>query len=96
MKSIETHRATPVTIFDIDLPLDPDTHNGEHVALLVQGILGDIEAMTAGRGTSQQDIVQALTIATAIRAAMADLQGSGEPGVRLDLLDVSVDSPRLN
>lgn len=96
MNAIETRRVTPNASFDIDLPLHPDTDNGEHVALLVHGILGDIEAMIAGHGTSQQDIVQALTIATAIRAAMAEVNSRTGKAMNLDLLDVSVGEPRLD
>ena len=96
MNTVQTHRVTPSTSFDIDLPLHPDTDNGDHVALLVHGILGDIEALTAGRNTSQQDIVQALTIATAVRAAMAEVNQRTQQPITFDLLDVHVDSARLN
>jgi hypothetical protein len=81
---------------DIDLPLHPDTDNGEDVARLVHHILDDIAAMTAGRNTSQQDIVQALSIATALHAALGEVRTKTGRPVGLDLLDVKVQTPALN
>ncbi len=77
---------------DIDLPLRPDTENGEHVALLVQRILKTVDQLSAGGETpSQADVVQALTIATALRAAFAEVSARAGQDVSLDLLDISVD-----
>lgn len=96
MPRTEAPRPAPAASFAIDLPLAPDTDNGEHVALLVQRILSDIDSLTAGRQTSAQDIVQALTIATAIRAAMAEVNSRSSNRMNLDLLEVSVGNARLN
>lgn len=84
----------PALSIDIDLPLHPSTDDGEEVARLVHGILVDIDALTAGRRTSQQDIVQAMTIATAVRAAMAEVRTASGQRIALDLLDVGVGAPR--
>lgn len=80
---------------DIDLPLHPETNNGEHVALLVQRILGAVEHLAAnGDAPSQTDVVQALTIATALRAAFAEVSARAGRDLTLDLLEISVDEPR--
>lgn len=81
---------------DIDLPLHPDTDNSEDVARLVTGILGDIDALTAGHNTTQQDIVQALSIATALHAALGEVSAKTGKRLTMDLKDIRVDSPRIN
>jgi hypothetical protein len=81
---------------DIDLPLDPETDNGEDVAQLVQRILLEIETLTAGRSTTQHDIVQALSIATALHAALGEVKRQTGQAPSLDLLDVQVGTQRLN
>ena len=79
---------------DIDLPLHPDTNNGEHVALLVQRILTTIADVSAsGETPSQTDVVQALTIATALRAAFAEVSARAGGEVAMDLLEIGVDEP---
>jgi hypothetical protein len=75
---------------DIDLPLSADTDDGEAVAGLVQGILGGIDELTADALISDRDVVQALSIATAVRAAVVEVsERSGQP-IALDLLDVEL------
>ncbi|TVQ89155.1 MAG: hypothetical protein EA400_08025 [Chromatiaceae bacterium] len=81
---------------DIDLPLLPNTDNGEDVARLVFGILDDVANLTAGRATSHRDIVQALSIATAVRAAMAETASRSGQRIALDLLDVQIADARMN
>jgi hypothetical protein len=81
---------------DIDLPLDPNTDNGEDVARLVHEILDGIAAQTAGRDTSQQDILQALTIATALHAAVGEIGRSTGRLPALSIQGVEVASPTLN
>jgi hypothetical protein len=79
---------------DIDLPLHPDTGDCEHVALLVQRILNEVDQWTAGGKTpSQSDVVQALTIATALRAAFAEVSARAGTKLTLDLLDIAVEEP---
>lgn len=89
---------TPSTrrYIDIDLPLRPDTDNSEDVARLVFGILDDVANLTAGRGTSHRDIVQALSIATAVRAAMAETAQRTGQRMAFDLLDIEVAEARVN
>ncbi|MCF7990329.1 MAG: hypothetical protein K9M02_07790 [Thiohalocapsa sp.] len=75
---------------DVDVPLQPTTDNSEHVALLVKRILADAETFANRRGASTADVVQALSIAAALRAAMADVNTSSDGKISLDLLDVGV------
>jgi hypothetical protein len=82
---------------DIELPLHASTDNGEHVALLVQRILSAIEDVAASsRGPSQIDIVQALSIATALRTAMAEVSARAGSELNMDLLEITVDGNRRN
>lgn len=76
--------------FDLDLPLSEDTDDGEAVARIVQGILGGIEDLKANEPVSDRDLVQALTIATAVRAAVANLSEQCGQRVGLNLLDVQL------
>jgi|GEM_PF-1554816 len=79
---------------DIDLPLHADTGDCEHVALLVQRILHAVGQQTAGGETpSQADVVQALTIATALRAAFAEVSARAGTELTMDLLDIAVEEP---
>jgi hypothetical protein len=78
-------------VIDIELPLHPSTDNSEHVALLVQRILGAIEDVAASsREPSQIDIVQALSIATALRTAMAEVSARAGSTLSMNLLDIGV------
>ncbi|MGB5831363.1 MAG: hypothetical protein WBG92_05160 [Thiohalocapsa sp.] len=95
MNCLQIDRRLRTNSIDIDMPLRPDTTNGEHVALLVQRILGAVEQVAAGGTTpSQTDVVQALTIATALRAAFAEVSERAGEDLPLELLDISVDEPR--
>jgi hypothetical protein len=87
MATLET-RAARRRHVDIDLPLHPQTDNGEHVALLVQRILSDVDDLL-GCGASHADVAQALSIASALRAAMSELSSSSKGSVSMSLLEVS-------
>jgi len=78
---------------DIDLPLNPQTDNDEHVALLVQRILADVDDLL-GRGASHADVDQALSIAAALRTAMSELSASSDGALSMSLLEVSTGSRR--
>ena len=94
MNSLQSVRAYNHGSIDIDLPLHPDTNNSEHVALLVQRILNTVADMAAsGESPSQTDVVQALTIATALRAAFAEVSARAGNDVALNLLEIAVDDP---
>lgn len=95
MNSLHTEQHQVAHSIDIDLPLHPETNNGEHVALLVQRILSAVQHPAAGGDVpSQSDIVQALTIATALRAAFAEMSANAGHDVNLDLLEIGVNEPR--
>jgi hypothetical protein len=95
MNNLQVERTYDHGSIDIDLPLRPDTNNGEHVALLVQRILKTIADVAAsGDAPSQRDVVQALTIATALRAAFADVSARAGGALSMDLLEIAVDEPR--
>lgn len=86
----------PQPRLDLDLPLHPETDSGEHVAELV-GTLLDGVASTRGRHRiSDRDIVQALTIVTAIRAAVAEVSGRSGEAIELDLHSVECEERLLN
>ena len=73
---------------DIDLPLHPQTDNGEHVALLVQRILADVDELL-GLGASHADVAQALSIAAALRETMTAVSSSSDGKLSMSLLEVS-------
>jgi hypothetical protein len=80
---------------DIDLPLHPKTNNGEHVALLVQRILNVVEhPATDSDMPSQSDVIQALTIATALRATFAEVSARTGHDFSPSLLEIDVNEPR--
>lgn len=81
---------------DLNLPLSDDTDDGEAVASLVQGILGGIDDLTASDAISDRDVVQALSIAAAVRAAVVDLSERSGQRVGLDLLEIEVTDRRVN
>lgn len=58
--------------FDLELPLHPATDNAEDVAQLLQRVLGIVDEFCAQGDTTNADAVQALTMATALRHAMAE------------------------
>ena len=60
----------------------------------MQRILKTVADMAAsGESPSQTDVVQALTIATALRAAFAEVSARAGNDVALDLLEIAVDDP---
>ncbi len=94
MNNLQIERTYDHGSIDIDLPLHPDTDNGEHVALLVQRILKTIaEVAASDDAPSQTDVVQALTIATALRAAFAEVSARAGGDVAMDLLEIGIDEP---
>jgi len=94
MNNLQIERTYDHGSIDIDLPLHPDTDNGEHVALLVQRILKTIaEVAASDDAPSQTDVVQALTIATALRAAFAEVSARAGGDVAMDLFEIGIDEP---
>jgi hypothetical protein len=90
MNQLEYHHSTRRHSFDLDLPLSDDTDNSEAVASLVEGILGGIDDLTANEVISDRDVVQALSIATAVRATVVNLSQRSGRRIGLDLLDIEV------
>jgi hypothetical protein len=75
---------------DLELPLHPATDNAEHVATLLSRLLGVVEEFTAYRDASAADVVQALTVATALRSAMAEVDAAGAGPAHPRLMQVDV------
>ncbi len=75
---------------DIELPLHPATDNADDVATLLSRVLGVVEEFTACRGASASDVVQALSVATALRSAMAEVDAVSEAPQQPRLLHVDV------
>jgi hypothetical protein len=90
MNQLERHPTPRQHSFALDMPLSEDTDSSEAVASLVEGILGGIDDLTAHDVISDRDVLQALSIATAVRAAVVDLSERSGRRVGLDLLDVEV------
>lgn len=76
--------------FDLELPLHPATDNAEHVARLLEHLIGLVEDFSRGQNASDTDVVQALTMATALRAAMAEAGRTAGGALPARLLNVDV------
>ncbi|RKT46685.1 hypothetical protein BDD21_4217 [Thiocapsa rosea] len=83
--------------FDVDIPLHPDTRSCEDVATLVEGFLRSIDSYRRdAQGLAQGDVLQALSIVTAVQMAKgeaAERFGSGLQ-IRLRGLSIEGDSAR--
>jgi hypothetical protein len=96
MNALQLDRVMNSQAVDIDLPLHPDTENEEHVALLVQRILHAIDAVAdGGPAPCQTDVMQALSIATALRAALAEVSARANGKLSFNLIDIAVEEPRI-
>ena len=73
---------------EVDIPLLESTDSASNVAGLVSRLLGDISRYEGS--TSNHDILQALTIATSVRLAMARSNTNRKGNMRVDLMDVAV------
>jgi hypothetical protein len=80
------HRRT----VEIDVALAPETDSAEDVSLLVSRILRDIDRCSADHQMSQSDVLQALTIATAVHAAKAQAEEDRRHPIGLEFLDADV------
>lgn len=76
--------------FDLELPLAPGTDNAEHVAVLLQRVLRLVEEFSDHQSASAGDVLQALSVATALRAAMAEVTERTGVSVPARLLDIEV------
>ena len=82
--------ADTVRAFDLELPLAPGTDNAEHVALLLNRVLAIADEFSEHRQTSAADVVQALSVAAALRAAMAEVTERTGVSLPTRVLDVTV------
>jgi hypothetical protein len=76
--------------FDLELPLHPATDNAEDVALLLQRVLGIVDEFCTQGDTTNSDAVQALTLATALRHAIAEAGETADALKAPKLLDIAV------
>lgn len=83
------HRRT----VEIDVALAPETDCAEDVSLLVSRILRDIDRCNADAHMSQADVLQALSIVTAVQAAKAQADETRGFPVGLEFLDSAVRPP---
>lgn len=86
----QTLNASTCPELDLELPLHPATDNAEHVAQLLDGLLGLVDEFSDRRRASEADVLQALTVATALRTAMAEVSGRIGETTPARLLDVEV------
>ncbi|WP_296806172.1 hypothetical protein [Thiocapsa sp.] len=77
--------------FDVDVPLHPDTHSCEDVATLVEGFLRSIDRYRRdAQGLAQGDVLQALSIVTAVQMAKGEAAERYGSGMQITLRDLSV------
>jgi hypothetical protein len=76
--------------FEVELPLHSDTDNAEHVAQLLGRVLGLVDEFSSRQNASGADVVQALSVATALRAAMAEVEARTGVGMPAKLLGIQV------
>jgi hypothetical protein len=88
--TIAMHTSVLPSDLDLELPLHPATDNAEHVATLLSRLLGVVEEFAACREASDADVVQALSVATALRSAMAEVDAAGATPEQPRLLKVEV------
>jgi hypothetical protein len=96
MNHLEQPTPAEQSSIDLDLPLDDDTDDGDAVAALVQQILTGIDDLAADGAVSGRDAVQALSIATAVQAAKAEVSERSGQRLALNLIDVRLREERLN
>jgi hypothetical protein len=87
-----TTATTASSAMDVQLPLDPATDNAEHVATLLRRVLGLVDEFSARQQATASDVVQALSVATALRSAMAEFdEGTQQVLGAARLVDIVVD-----
>lgn len=79
---------------EIDLPLDPRTESAEDVSLLVSQFLRDIDACSLERQVSLSDVLQALSITTAVHVARAEAQHRSGKSVSLPFMGAELAASR--
>ncbi|MCU0834326.1 MAG: hypothetical protein MUC77_07805 [Chromatiaceae bacterium] len=79
---------------EIDLPLDPHTESAEDVSHLVSQFLREIDACCLERRVSPSDVLQALSITTAVHVARVEAQRRSGKLVALPLIGVELSAAR--
>jgi len=92
MNALPMTRQDRQVILDVDFPLDADTDSAADVARIVGTLLDDVAGFD--RQASHADILQALSIATTVRLAMADTAARQNADLSMKLLDIGVESER--
>ncbi|MFB1488195.1 MULTISPECIES: hypothetical protein [unclassified Thiocapsa] len=78
--------------FDVDIPLHPDTCSCEDVATLVERFMRSIDSYRRdARGIAQGDVLQALSIVTAVQMAKGEATERYGSGLRIELKGLSVE-----
>ena len=88
MDTMETTGRSYDAILDVAMPLQTQTDCAASVAEVVRKLLHTIAGCE--RTASHSDILQALSITTAVRAAMADAADQVNATFSMDLLDLEV------
>jgi hypothetical protein len=91
MNTLPLNVPSPEASLELDIPLHAYTDSDVHVAELVGILLNDIGGFDGE--ASHADILQALAITTAVRAAMADAAAKRGADFSVELLDLQVVSP---
>lgn len=76
--------------FEIELTLDPHTESAEDVSRLVSQFLRDIDACSLERPVSPSDVLQALSITTAVHLARAEAQRRSAGALNLPFIDAAL------
>jgi hypothetical protein len=80
--------------FEIDLTLDPHTESAEDVSRLVSQFLRDIDACSLERPVSPSDVLQALSITTAVHVARSEATRRGGKSVSLPFIEAELATSR--
>ncbi|HSO84322.1 hypothetical protein [Thiocapsa sp.] len=79
--------------FDVDMPLHPETHSYEDVATLVERFLMSIDAHRRdSRDLAPGDVLQALSIVTAVQMAKGEATERFGSGLQIELRALSVEA----
>ncbi|SDX09967.1 hypothetical protein [Thiocapsa roseopersicina] len=79
--------------FDVDMPLHPETRSCEDVASLVERFLRSIDAHRRdSRDLAPGDVLQALSIVTAVQMAKGEATERYGSGLQIELRGLSVEA----
>ena len=88
-----TARTNSGRVLDLNLCLHPHTASSEHVGLLIERVLDAVsEIIEEEEDVGDGDIIQALTLAAAVRLSVADVPAGTSKKLLADLLDLAAAS----